>query len=30
MNGMRWSFVGWLLVIGFGLAWCLTIGAMAR
>ena len=30
MNGMRWSFVGWLVVIGFGLTWCLSMGVLAR
>lgn len=30
MNGMKVSFVGWLVVIGFGLAWCLAMGVMGR
>lgn len=30
MSGMRLSFVGCLVVIGFGLAWCLAMGAMGR
>jgi hypothetical protein len=30
VSGMRWSFLGWLAFIVFGLVWCLSIGVMAR
>jgi len=30
VSGMRLSFVACLVVIGFGLAWCLSMGVMDR
>ncbi|KGN41499.1 hypothetical protein N801_06735 [Knoellia aerolata DSM 18566] len=30
MTRMRWMFVGWLVFIVGGLAWCLAMGVSAR